>query len=124
MKRFLLPTLLAVGLFLTVSGYGQEAVKVDRQFNIQLTESMLLQKSVQLDISGLQFRDEAMAVKFFNAIENNLVEYTVDFQNKTAVMQLFPERLGKHTWTLEQWNTYMNTAGTNSAETYKAFDNQ
>jgi len=124
MKRFLLPTLLAVGLFLTVSGYGQEAVKVDRQFNIQLTESMLLQKSVQLDNSGLQFRDEAMAVKFFNAIENNLVEYTVDFQNKTAVMQLFPERLGKHTWTLEQWNTYMNTAGMNSAETYKAFDNQ
>lgn len=124
MKQLLLPTFLVVGLFLSVSGYSQQAVKVDHQFNVQLTESMLQEKSVLLDISDLQFRDESVAIKFFNAIENNLVEYTVDFESKTAVMQLFPERLGKHTWTIEQWNSYMTTAGAASAATYKAFDNQ
>lgn len=121
MKRVLLPALLAVGLLLTVTGYSQSAVKLDQQFTLQLTESMLSERSVTFDITDLQFADEITAVKYFNAIKNNLVDFTVDYTQQKAVMHLYPERLGKHTWTLADWNAYMATMSNTSAETFKAF---
>lgn len=124
MKRFLLPALLTAGLFLTASVYGQEVVQIDKQFGIQLTEAQLDAQSVQIDISNLIFRDETMAQKFFRSIENNLVTYALDYDAKTVVMTLHPERLGKHTWTLENWNNYLATAASNSAATYQSFENQ
>lgn len=121
MKRFLLPALLAVGMLFSVSGFSQTAVKLNTEFKLQLTESMLTQKAVTMDISDLQFTDEAAAVKYFHAIQNNLTDYTVDYPNRTAVMHLYPERLGKHTWTIADWNAYLLTQSTVNAETYKAF---
>lgn len=122
MKRFLLPALLAVGMLFSVSGFSQTAVKLDKQFTIQLSESMLAAKAVTMDISELQFADEASAVKYFNAIKNNLTDYTVDFANHQVVMHLYPERLGKHIWTLSDWNAYLQTTANTNAETYKAFE--
>ena len=101
MKRLILPVLLAAGMLLSAEGYGQQAVKVDQNFNIQLTEDLLQQKFVQLDISGLSFKDEATATKYFNSIENNLVEFVLNYEAKTATMMLYPDRLGKFTYTLE-----------------------
>lgn len=121
MKRFLLPALLAVGMLFSVSGFSQNAVKLNKEFTLQLTETMLAQKAVTMDISDLQFADEATAVKYFNAIKNNLTDYTVDFAAQTAVMHLYPERLGKHTWTIADWNAYFQTQANVNAETYKAF---
>lgn len=66
MKRLILPVLLAAGLLLSVDGYAQTAVKVDKNFSIQLTDELLQQKFVQLDISDLQFKSEADAQKFLN----------------------------------------------------------
>lgn len=121
MKRFLLPALLAVGMLFSVSGFSQNAVKLNTEFKLQLTESLLAQKALTIDISDLQFADEAAAVKYFHAIQNNLTDYTVDFAAQTVVMHLYPERLGKHTWTLADWNAYLETQAAANAETYKAF---
>jgi hypothetical protein len=121
MKKLLMPVLLAAGLMFTTAGFSQDAVKVDHQFQIQLTDAMLQSGALQVDISALQFADEATEQKYFKSIANNLVEWTLDFNAQTATMHLFPERLGKHTWTLSDWNAYLQTMSTQCAETYKAF---
>lgn len=124
MKRLILPVLLAAGLLISADGYGQQATKVDPNFTIQLTESMLQQKFIQLDISGLQFKDEVTAQKFFKSIQNNLVEFRVDYTAQTALMMLYPDRLGKFTWTLEDWNEYVGNMSTRCSSTYSSFLNQ
>lgn len=121
MKKLLMPVLLAAGLLFTVAGYSQDAVKIDHQFQVQLTDAMLQSGAVQIDISALQFADEATAQKYFKSIANNLVEFTLDYNTHTATMHLFPERLGKHTWTLADWNAYLQTMSARCSETYQAF---
>ena len=44
MKKLILPVLLAAGLLLSAEGYAQQAVKVDQNFDIQLTDELLQQK--------------------------------------------------------------------------------
>lgn len=124
MKRLILPVLLTVGLLFSISGYGQQAIKVDQSFNLQLTESILQQKFVQVDFSSLQFKDEVVAQKFFKSIENNLVSFTVDYASNTATMVIYPERLGKFTWTLDDWNTYFGNMSTTCSANYASFLNQ
>ncbi len=124
MKRLILPVLLAAGLLISAQGYAQQATKVEPDFNIQLTESMLQQKFIQLDISGLQFKDEVTAQKFFKSIGNNLVEFRLDYTSKTAIMMLYPDRLGKFTWTLADWNEYVGNMSTRCSSTYSSFLNQ
>ncbi|MBK9455437.1 MAG: hypothetical protein IPO24_07530 [Bacteroidetes bacterium] len=124
MKRLILPVLLAAGMLLSAEGYGQQAVKVDQNFNIQLTDDLLQQKFVQLDISGLSFKDEATATKYFNSIENNLVEFVLNYEAKTATMMLYPDRLGKFTYTLEDWNKYIATMSQRCSSNYNSFLNQ
>lgn len=124
MKRLILPVLLAAGMLISAEGYGQQAVKVDQNFNIQLTEDLLQQKFVQLDISGLSFKDEATATKYFNSIENNLVEFVLNYEAKTATMMLYPDRLGKFTYTLEDWNKYIANMSQRCSSNYNSFLNQ
>ncbi|MBK8343840.1 MAG: hypothetical protein IPL12_11325 [Bacteroidetes bacterium] len=124
MKRLILPVLLAAGLLLSVDGYAQTAVKVDKNFSIQLTDELSQQKFVQLDISDLQFKSEADAQKFFKSIANNLCEFKVDYAAKTAVMMLYPDRLGKFTWTLDDWNKYVGDMSARCSATYNSFLNQ
>ncbi len=123
-KRLIIPVLLAAGLLFTTAGICQQVVKVDQNFTIQLTDQLLQQKSITLDISALQFKDEANAVKFFNSIKNNLVEFSLDYSTKTATMNLFPERLGTHEWTLANWNEYISGMGQRCTTTYNSFLNQ
>ena len=124
MKRLIIPVLLAAGLLFTSVGFGQQVVKVDQNFSIQLTDQLLQQKSITLDISVLQFKDEANAVKFFHSIANNLVEFKLDYASKTATMNLFPERLAGHAWTLNDWNEYISTMSNRCSVTYNSFLNQ
>lgn len=119
-----MPVLLATGLLLSVSGFAQQAVKVDQSFNIELTDQLLQQKYVTLDISDLQFKNELEANKFFKSIANNLVEFNLDYASKKATMVLFPERTGNHIYTLEDWNAYIDNMSTRSATTYNSFLNQ
>ena len=109
MKRLILPVLLAAGMLLSAEGYGQQAVKVDQNFNIQLTEDLL---------------HEATATKYFNSIENNLVEFVLNYEAKTATMMLYPDRLGKFTYTLEDWNKYIATMSQRCSSNYNSFLNQ
>jgi len=124
MKQLIMPVLFATGLLLSVSGFAQQAVKVDQSFNIELTDQLLQQKYVTLDISDLQFKNELEANKFFKSIANNLVEFNLDYASKKATMVLFPERTGNHIYTLEDWNAYMDNMSTRSATTYNSFLNQ
>ncbi|HMZ88887.1 MAG TPA: hypothetical protein PK511_12030 [Chitinophagales bacterium] len=121
MKKLLMPVLLAAGLVFATAGYSQDAVKFDQHFQVQLTDAMLQSGSVVMDISDLQFTDEAAAQKYFNAIRNNLVEFTLDYSAHTVTMHLYPERLGKHTWTLSDWNAYLANMAERNAETYQSF---
>jgi len=124
MKRFIMPVLLASGLLFTVCGFGQQAVKLDQQFNLQLTDELIQQQYVEYDFSALQFTNEAAAAKFFKSIENNLVSFSIDYTSKIATMKLYPERLGKHTWTLDQWNSYMSGTTQRCTTTYQSFLHQ
>ncbi len=124
MKPLFKPLLIAIGLLFTVSGYTQNAVRVDQNFKVQITDQLLQQKFVTLDISDLQFKSELEAQKYFHSIENNLVEFNVDYSAKTATMLLFPERIGNHTWTLDDWNAYIANMSTRCSTTYNAFLNQ
>jgi hypothetical protein len=124
MKRLILPVLLTVGLLFSISGYGQQAIKVDQNFNLQLNESILQQKFVQLDFTSLQFKDEVVAQKFFKSIENNLVSFTVDYASNTAMMVIYPERLGKFSWSLEEWNTFIANMSPSCSANYASFLNQ
>lgn len=122
MKRLITPALLVVALLFSASGFAQ-SVKLDDHFSIQLTSQTLAQKSVQFDISGLNFKDEATAQKFFNSIQNNLVTFSVDYAAKSATMFLYPERLGKTIWTIEDWNQYLDSTSKRCATTYQSFSN-
>lgn len=124
MKKLILPVLLAAGLLLSAEGYAQQAVKVDQNFDIQLTDELLQQKYVILDVSGLQFKDEATAQKYFKSIANNLIEFHLDYATQTVTMMLYPDRLGKFTWTLEDWNKYVDNMSTRCSSTYTSFLNQ
>ncbi len=124
MKRLIMPALLVLGLLLAGTGYSQTAVKIDKQFSIQLTNQMIEQGSVELDFSGLNFKDEESAQKFFKSIENNLMSYTVDFSSKTATMFIYADRLGNHTWSIEQWNSYMSSTSQSCITNYQSFSNQ
>ncbi len=122
MKRFITPLLLTAAMLVTVSGFSQ-SVKLDDHFSIQISDQTLQQKTVQFDITGLNFKDEPTAQKFFNSIQNNLVSFSVDFTAKTATMYLYPERLGKTVWTIEQWNDYMDATSIRCSTTYQSFSN-
>ena len=122
MKRFITPVLLTAALLFSASGFTQ-TVKLDDHFSIQLTSQTLEQKSVQFDITGLNFKDEADAQKFFNSIQNNLVNFSVDYATKTATMFLYPERLGKTIWTIEDWNQYLDATSQRCTTTYQSFSN-
>lgn len=124
MKQLIMPVLLATGLLLTVSGFSQQAVKVDQSFDIELTDQLLQQKYVALDISGLQFKNEIEAQKFFKSIANNLVEFNLDYASKKATMVLFPERTGNHVYSLEDWNVYIDNMSSRCSSTYNSFLNQ
>ena len=120
MKQLIMPVLLATGLLLSVSGFAQQAVKVDQSFTIELTDQLLEQKYVSLDISDLKFKNE----KFFKSIANNLVEFNLDYASKKVTMVLYPERTGKFTYTLADWNTYIDNMAKRSSSTYNSFLNQ
>lgn len=124
MKRLILPVLLVAGLLFATGAFAQQTVKVDRSFSVTLTDQILQQKTVDLDISGLQFKDAATAEKFFHAIANNLIDYSVDYGAKKVTMHLYPERLNGQSWTVENWNEYMSLSSKQSASTYNAFNNQ
>jgi hypothetical protein len=123
MKRFITPALIALCLLITGSGYSQ-AISIDKQFNLQLTQQMIEQGSVVLDISSLSFTDEAAAVKFFRSVENNLFSFEVDFASKTATILIHADRLGSRVWSLEQWNDYLVISSKNCADTYQLFTHQ
>lgn len=124
MKQLIMPVLLATGLLLSVSGFAQQAVKVDQSFTMELTDQLLEQKYVTLDISDLKFKNEQEAQKFFKSIANNLVEFNLDYASKKVTMVLYPERTGKFTYTLADWNTYIDNMAKRSSSTYNSFLNQ
>lgn len=122
MKRLITPILLAAVFFIAAPGFSQ-TVKLDNHFSMQINSQILEQKSVQFDITSLNFKDEATAQKFFHAIQNNLVSFSVDYSTKTATMYLFPERLGKAVWTIDDWNQYLENTSQRCTTTYQSFSN-
>ena len=110
-------------VFLADTGYSQ-VVKIDNNFNLQLTPQMIEQGSVQLDISTLLFADETAAIKYFRSVENNLVTFTVDFSASIVTMNFHADRLGNHQWTFDQWNNYINSTTQQCAANYQTFSHQ
>lgn len=103
-------TLVMVAGFATAQNSQNDAYKQQATFSenmtLEIPTSDVLPFSYEVDISGVAFKDDAAAKKYFNSITDNLVSYELQEDNK-VIVRLQYEHLGDQKWGHEEWRTYL-----------------
>ena len=58
------------------------------------------------DISPISFKDQAATERFFRIIHDNIVSYTLDYENKTATVHIALELMEPRGWDVNKYNDY------------------
>ena len=58
------------------------------------------------DISPITFKDQAATERFFRIIHDNIVSYTLDYENKTATVHIALELMEPRGWDVNKYNDY------------------
>lgn len=82
------------------------SAELDANYCLVLDEGESVVEFYSADISAFEFVSEIEAKKQFGMRSNNLITYTVDFENSLVVAKLHVDRLSSPK-TIEWWNTYL-----------------
>lgn len=106
-------------LFASVPIYAQsggEQAPVDAYISpgmqITLDEDAPVKNTYTADISELALENEEAAIKMFNRISNNLVQFTLNWDAQTVTVHVHNERL-KEPRTIAEWNSYFEEDANN-----------
>ncbi len=88
---------------------------IDANLVIQIDPTKPLMETYTFSISTMAFKDEAAANRFFSLCRDNILNYTLDYANKTATVKLGLQFTEPRGWDVNEYNEYFAKA----AERYR-----
>lgn len=90
---------------------------IDTNFQVVLPLELQMANAYTIDISGINFKNRETCEMFFNTMHEAVVNYVVNYDNKTVTLSLSYDERNKG-WTSADWNTYFAARAKKMAAVY------
>lgn len=120
LRSLLLILLITVSFQFSSSAQTAGKATINKDLVIHLNTDAPLVADYTFDISDLGFAAKEDAETFFNRCRDNLLNYTVNFETKTATVHISLEYMEPRGWGLSEYNEYFSKVSERYRSTYAA----
>jgi len=101
----------------------QPVASFNDNMELILDNSAPISESYVIDITDMEFVSAEAAEKFFRSMTDNLVNTTVDYEAKQAIVNLSLQHVEEKGWGVDDWNAYFRTTAARYARMLNTFNN-
>ncbi len=119
LPSFLLVLLLTVSFsFAKAQVAGSGTATISNDLIIVLNEAAPLVADYSFDISQIKFENKEEAERFFSLCHDNLMNFSVSYESKTASVHISLEYMEPRGWGIKEYNEYFLKLSERYRQTY------
>lgn len=108
LRSLLVTFLITISVHISASAQTAGSATIGKDLVIHLNMDAPLVADYTFDISNLGFKAKEDAEIFFSRCRDNLMNYTVNFETKTATVHISLEYMEPRGWGLSEYNEYFS----------------